>query len=169
MMKTAVAMGNWWLAASSWQCTCSCTRSHAECLGKTSNHPGDLTPLQPRLGALPQEELLASLNFAKSSRNFWQNFWLFLKLKSTLKGKRFQTIHEIQENIIRKLMVILPKDFCSVLNSGIDSRRTVWGVKVPTLKGTKTSLSCVQCFLYLLQQMSPTFHGWILSGQTSYL
>ena len=29
--------------------------------------------------------------------------------------------------------------------------RTVWGPKVPTLKGTEASLSCVQCFLYLLQ------------------
>ena len=27
--------------------------------------------------------------------------------------------------------------------------RTVWGPKVPTLKGTEVSLSCVQCFLYL--------------------
>ena len=28
--------------------------------------------------------------------------------------------------------------------------RTVWGPKVPTLKGTEVSLSCVQCFLYLV-------------------
>ena len=28
--------------------------------------------------------------------------------------------------------------------------RTVWGPKVPTLKGTEASLSCVQCFLYLV-------------------
>ena len=26
--------------------------------------------------------------------------------------------------------------------------RTEWGPKVPTLKGTELSLSCVQCFLY---------------------
>ena len=32
------------------------------------------------------------------------NFWLFPKLKSTLKGKRFQTVNEIQENTTRKLM-----------------------------------------------------------------
>ena len=37
----------------------------------------------------------------------------------------------------------------SVLNSGRDARRTVWGPKVPTLKGTETSLSYVQCFLDL--------------------
>ena len=63
------------------------------------------------------------------------NFWLFPKLKSPLKGKRFQTIKEIQENTMRQLMAI---------------GRTVWGFKVPTLKGTEVSLSCVQCFLYLV-------------------
>ena len=29
--------------------------------------------------------------------------------------------------------------------------KTVWGPKVPTLKGTEVSLSYVQCFLYLFQ------------------
>ena len=43
---------------------------------------------------------------------------------------------EIQENMTWQLMVI---------------KRTVWGPKVPTLEGTETSLSYVQCFLYLLQ------------------
>ena len=28
--------------------------------------------------------------------------------------------------------------------------RTVWGPKVPTLEGTKASLSYVQCFLYVV-------------------
>ena len=50
--QKATAMGNWWLAASSWQCTRSCITSRAEFLGKTSNHPGDSAPLQPRFGAL---------------------------------------------------------------------------------------------------------------------
>ena len=63
------------------------------------------------------------------------NFWLYPKLKSPLKGKRFHTVDEIQENTTGQLMV---------------TGRTVWGPKVPTLKGTETSLSCVQCFLYLL-------------------
>ena len=63
------------------------------------------------------------------------NFWLFPKVKSPLKGKRFQTFGEIQENIMGKLMV---------------PGRTVWGPKVPTFKGTEESLSYVQCFLYLL-------------------
>ena len=44
------------------------------------------------------------------------NFWLFPKLKSPLKGKRFQTIDEIQENTTGQLMVI---------------GRTVWGPRCP--------------------------------------
>ena len=39
------------------------------------------------------------------------DFWLFSKLKSPLKGKRFQTIVEIQENTTGQLMVIPTKDF----------------------------------------------------------
>ena len=62
-------------------------------------------------------------------------FWLFPKLKSPLKGKRFQTTDKIRENITGQLMVI---------------GRTVWGPKVPTLKGTEVSLSYVHCFLYLV-------------------
>ena len=62
-------------------------------------------------------------------------FWLFTKLKYPLKGKWFQTMDEIQKNTMGQLMVI---------------GKTVWGPKVPTLKGTKASLSYVQCFLYLV-------------------
>ena len=64
------------------------------------------------------------------------DFQLFPKLRSPLKGKRFQTINEIQENITGQLMAI---------------GRTVWGPMVPTLKGMEVSLSYVQCFLYLFQ------------------
>ena len=52
IIQKAVAMSIWWLAASSQQCTCSCITSRAWCFGKTSNHPGDSAPLQPRFGAL---------------------------------------------------------------------------------------------------------------------
>ena len=45
-------MGNWWLAASSWQSAHSCITSCVEFFGKTSNHPGDSAPLQPIFGAL---------------------------------------------------------------------------------------------------------------------
>ena len=62
------------------------------------------------------------------------DFWLFPKLKSPLKGKRFQIIEGIKENTKGQLITI---------------GRTVWGPKVLTLKGTEASLSCVQCFLYL--------------------
>ena len=86
------------------------------------------------------------------------NFCFFPKIKSPLKGKRFHIINKIQENTTGQLMAI---------------RRTVWGPKVPTLKGTEASLSYVQCFLclYLLQKCLYFFilHGWRPSGQTSYI
>ena len=43
------------------------------------------------------------------------NFWPFPKLKSPLKGKKFQTIDEIQENTMGQLMVIPTKDFVEYL------------------------------------------------------
>ena len=64
------------------------------------------------------------------------DFLLFPKLKSSLKG-RFQTTGDVQENTMGQLMV---------------TERTVWGPKVPTLKETEVSASCVQCFLYLLHK-----------------
>ena len=72
MVQKATALGNCWLASLSWQHTSSCITSCAEFFGKTSNHPGDSAPLQPRFGAL----------------------WLlaFPKTKLPLKGKRFQTV-----------------------------------------------------------------------------
>ena len=63
------------------------------------------------------------------------NFWLFPKLKSALKGKRFQTINEIWENMTGQLMAI---------------GRTLWDSSMPTLKGIEASLSYVQCFLCLV-------------------
>ena len=115
MIQKATATGNWWLAASSWQCSHSCITSHAEFFGKTSDDPGDSGPYSPDLVSC--------------------DFWLFQKLKSLLKGKRFQSIDEIQENTTGQLMATV---------------RTLWGPKVPTLKGTEASLSYVQCFLYLV-------------------
>ena len=50
MIQKAAAMGNWWLAASSWKQAWS--TSCAECFGETSNHPGDPGHLQPRFGTL---------------------------------------------------------------------------------------------------------------------
>ena len=108
MSKKATAMGNWWLATSSWQCTCSCITSHAEFFGETSNHPGDSAPLQV---GCPVTSGFSS------------------KLKSSLKRKRFHTINEIQEKMVGQLVTIV---------------RTVWGSKVPTLKGTEASLAYLQ-------------------------
>ena len=130
MIQKAAAMGTWWLAASSQQCACSCITSPTDFFGDKSNYSGDLDPYSPDL--VPCD------------------FWLFPKLKSPLNRKRFQTISEIQENIVGQLMPI---------------GRTVWGPKVPTLKGTEVSLSYVQCFSYL----SPVIlYCWIPSGQTLY-
>ena len=83
--------------------------------GKTSSHPGNSAPYSPDVAPC--------------------DFWLFPKLKSPLKGKRFQTINEIQENVKGQVMAM---------------GRTVWGPKVPIVKGTEASLSYVQCFLYLV-------------------
>ena len=107
--------------------------------GETSNHPGGSEPLHsPDLAPC--------------------DFWLFLKLKSPLKEKRFQTIYEIQENMTEQPMMI---------------GRTVWGPKMPTLKGTEASFSYVQCFLYLVSSSINVsiFHTtWMISsGQTSYI
>ena len=85
------------------------------------------------------------------------NVWIFPKLKSPLKGKRFQTVDEIQKNTMGQLMGI----------------GTVQGPKIPALKGTEVSLSYVQCFLYLVSSSINVFifisHGWIPSGQTLYI
>ena len=52
--------------------------SRAEFFSQTSNYPDDSAPYSPDL--VPCD------------------FWLFSKLKSPLKGKKFQTMNEIQEN-----------------------------------------------------------------------
>ena len=117
MIRKAAAMGNWWLAASSQQHGYFITTllKHAEFFWETSNHQATQSSYSPDLAPC--------------------DFWLFPKLKSPLKGKKFQTVHEIQENRTGQLMAI---------------GRTVWGPKVPTLKRIEASLSYVQWFLYLV-------------------
>ena len=115
-IQKATAMGNWWLAASSRQCTLMHQVSCRVFFVKHQITQVTQPPYSPYL--VPCD------------------YWLFSKLKSPLKGKRFQRIDEIQENTARQLMAI---------------RRPVWGPKVPTLKGTEVLLSYVQCFLYLFQ------------------
>ena len=90
MIQKAAAMSYWGLAASSRQYTHSCITSHAEFFAKTSNHPGDSAPLQPRLGALwllafPQtkitferEEILDhwwdSGKYNGAADGYWENY-----------------------------------------------------------------------------------------------
>ena len=62
VIQKAVAMGNWWLAASSGQHSHSCITSHVEFFSETLNHPGDSAFLQPRsdtlqLLAFPQTKI----------------------------------------------------------------------------------------------------------------
>ena len=52
VIQKATSMDNWWLAASSWQCACSCIMSRVAFFGKTSNYPDDSATLQPRFGAV---------------------------------------------------------------------------------------------------------------------
>ena len=115
MIQKPAAIGNWWLAASPRENICSGITSvqsfwarHQITQVTQPHYSPDLAPC---------------------------NFWLFPKLKSSLKVQRFQTVNEIQENTTGQLMV---------------TGRTVWGPKVPTVKGTEVSLSFVQCFLYLV-------------------
>ena len=60
MIQKAAAMGNWWLAASSWQRASSRITSCAAFFGETSNHPGDSgPPLQPRFGTMRPKTKIA--------------------------------------------------------------------------------------------------------------
>ena len=115
MIQKAAAMGNLGLAASSRQHTVHASR------------------LLQRFLAKHQITQVTQLHYS-SDLTPW-NFWIFPKLKLPWKGKRFQTVNEIQENMAGQLTV---------------TGGTVGGPKVPALKGTEASLSCVQCFLCLV-------------------
>ena len=108
-------MGNWWLAASSWQCTCSCITSHAGVLVKHQITQVTQPPFSPDLAPC--------------------DIWVFPKLKSPLKGMRFQTTDDIWKNTMGQLMVI---------------GRTGWGPKVPTLVGTEAYCPMYNVFCILL-------------------
>ena len=117
MIQRATAMGSWWLAFSSQQHALSCIACLVQSFGgKHQITQETQLPYSPDL--MPYD------------------FWFSPKIKSSLKGRKFQTIDEIQENMTGQLMA---------------TGRTLWGPKVPTLKGTEALLSYVQCFFYLLQ------------------
>jgi hypothetical protein len=50
------------------------------------------------------------------------DFWFFPKLKSPLKGRRYQTVEEIIENMTRQLTVIPKEDFADCL----EKRKGCW-------------------------------------------
>ena len=83
-MIQATVMSNWWLAASSQQCAHSRVTSHAIFLVKYQITQVTQPPYGPDLAP--------------------QDLWFFPKLKSPLKGKRFQMVNEIQENMTRQFM-----------------------------------------------------------------
>ena len=86
MIQKAAAMGNWWLAASSQQCTPSCITSPAEFFERNQITQVTQPPYSPDLAPC--------------------DFWLFPKLKSPLQGKKFQAVNEIQADTMGQLMVI---------------------------------------------------------------
>ena len=80
MTQKDAAVGNWRLAASSGQRAHLHIPSGAELFCETANHPGDSAPHS--LDLVPCD------------------FWLFPKLTSSLKRKRFQPVNEIQEKMM---------------------------------------------------------------------
>ena len=138
MIQKAAAMGNWWSAISSRQCAHSCITSCAEFFGETSNHPGDSVSLWPTFGALRRQALpKTKITFEREEISDPQ--WDSVKHDGAPDGN-------------------CNKGFCRMFEQWKRYRETVWGPKVPTMKRTEASLSCVQCFLYLLQLMSLFFH-----------
>ena len=121
MIQKAAAVDDWWLSSITTMRALVHHISHSA-FCETSSPPGDSAPWSPDLVSC--------------------DFCLFPKLKSPLTGKRFQTVDEIQENMMGQLM---------------KSGRTVWGPKVPTLKGTQALLLYIQCFLYLVSSSISVF------------
>ena len=86
IIQKAVAVGNWWLAASSQQHVHSCIMS---------------TPASRlRQSFLTKHQITQVTQHPYSPDLAPCGFWLFPKLKSPLKGERFQTVDEIQENMM---------------------------------------------------------------------
>ena len=70
------SLGNWWLAASSWQCAHSRITSLVEVFGETSNHPGNSAPLQPIFGTLrllPSPKTKITFEREEISDHWWDS------------------------------------------------------------------------------------------------
>ena len=117
--QKATAVGNWWLAASPQKWAPALASQHMQRFFLAKHQITQVTQPRYRPDLVPCD------------------FWLFPKLNSPLKGKRFQTVDKIQENRTGQLMA---------------TGRTVWGPKVRALKRTEVSLSCVQCSYIFLNK-----------------
>ena len=83
-------------------------------MGKPDLHlPHDNAPAHPSLirSYLANHQTSVVPHPPYSPDSVPADFFLFLKLKTTLKGRRFQTIEEIQENAIRQLGPITESAF----------------------------------------------------------
>ena len=139
IIQKAAAAGNWWLAASSHQCTCLCIMSHAEFFGKTSNLPGDLASLQPRFGALwllafPKTKI--TFEREKISDHWWDS------------GKYDRVADGDWEDCVR--------------SQGAYFKR-IWGIHCPMY-----DISCI-FYLLQRMSLFFILHGWIPPGQNSYI
>ena len=83
-------------AASDWQLHHNNAPTHVSCLVQSFFVKHQITQVTQ---APYSPDLVAS------------DFWLFPKLKSPLKGKRLQTVNEIQENMMGQQMGIPTKNF----------------------------------------------------------
>ena len=95
--------------------------------------------------------------FSQNSNHLW-------------KGRDFKPSMKFRK-IWWQLMAIPTKDYAECFNHGKDTGRTVWGPKECTLKGPEVSLSCVQCFLYLVSSSINVsiFHStWLDTFGTGY-
>ena len=101
--------------------------------------------------------ITCSLMYHILCRDFWQNIkspgwqptfgglWLlfFPKTKITFSREKISDHQWDSRKYDRTVNDDANKGFCSVLNSERDAGWTVWGPKVPTLKGTEASLSYI--------------------------
>ena len=98
------------------QCPGSRVAPHPQLSGKTSDIRWPHPPYSPDLA--PAE------------------FFMFPKLKTTLKGRRFQTIEEIQENAIRELRAITESAFQEAFQQWKKRWERCIASRGTTLKGT---------------------------------
>ena len=66
--------GNWWLAASSWQCIHACITFHAEIFLWNIKSSRWLSPLQPRFGTL-QLQALPKARIIFEREEIWDHWW----------------------------------------------------------------------------------------------